>query len=139
GGRQERVAPARAPNAAHTNPAVFGGAAATRIPRSAAMKGPSEASVVLSTASPAETGRRPAEAPNAAAATGRLLSLDVFRGLTIAAMILVNNPGSHARVYWLLRHADWNGCMPADLIFPSFLFIVGVSIAFVLSARMEAG
>ncbi len=94
---------------------------------------------MIKAASTGETARRPDHAPERAAATGRLLSLDVFRGLTIAAMILVNNPGSHARVYWLLRHADWNGCMPADLIFPSFLFIVGVSISFVLSARMEAG
>jgi len=69
----------------------------------------------------------------------RLLSLDVFRGLTIAGMILVNNPGSHAHVYWFLRHAQWNGCLPADLIFPFFLFIVGVSISFAVAGPLERG
>ena len=60
----------------------------------------------------------------------RLMSLDAFRGATIAAMILVNNPGSWAHVYAPLRHADWHGCTPTDLIFPFFLFIVGTSMAF---------
>lgn len=60
----------------------------------------------------------------------RLLSLDVFRGLTVAAMILVNNPGSWSHVYAPLRHAEWHGCTPTDLIFPFFLFIVGVSISY---------
>lgn len=60
----------------------------------------------------------------------RLLSLDVFRGATVAAMILVNNPGSWQTVYSPLKHAEWNGCTPTDLIFPFFLFIVGVSIAY---------
>src|SRR5690606_6949518 len=60
----------------------------------------------------------------------RLLSLDVFRGATVAAMILVNNPGSWGTVYSPLKHAEWNGCTPTDLIFPFFLFIVGVSIAY---------
>jgi predicted acyltransferase len=58
----------------------------------------------------------------------RLASLDVFRGLTIAGMILVNNPGSGRHVYALLKHADWHGCTPADLVFPFFVFIVGVAI-----------
>ncbi len=62
-------------------------------------------------------------------ASPRLLALDVFRGLTIAAMILVNNPGSWARVYAPLRHADWHGWTPTDLIFPFFVFIVGAAIA----------
>jgi len=60
----------------------------------------------------------------------RLVSLDVFRGLTIAAMILVNNPGSWAHVYAPLRHAEWHGWTPTDLIFPFFLFIVGVAMTF---------
>ena len=72
-------------------------------------------------------------------ATKRLLSLDIFRGLTIAAMILVNNPGSWATVYPPLLHAEWHGCTPTDLIFPFFLFIVGVAVAFALGKRMEAG
>ncbi|MFN8344676.1 MAG: heparan-alpha-glucosaminide N-acetyltransferase domain-containing protein [Spirosomataceae bacterium] len=62
----------------------------------------------------------------------RLLSLDVFRGLTVAAMILVNNPGDWGHVYPPLLHAHWHGCTPTDLIFPFFLFIVGVSIAFAM-------
>jgi predicted acyltransferase len=59
---------------------------------------------------------------------GRLQSLDVFRGATIAAMILVNNPGDWGTVYWPLLHAPWHGWTPTDLIFPFFLFIVGVSL-----------
>lgn len=60
----------------------------------------------------------------------RLRSLDAFRGLTVAAMILVNNPGTWAHIYAPLEHAPWNGWTPTDLIFPFFLFIVGVSITF---------
>lgn len=60
--------------------------------------------------------------------TMRLVSLDVMRGLTMAAMILVNYPGSE-HIYQPLEHAEWNGLTPTDLIFPFFLFIVGVSIA----------
>jgi predicted acyltransferase len=63
-----------------------------------------------------------------AAAVTRLISLDVFRGLTMAAMVIVNNPGDWGNVYWPLLHADWHGWTPTDLIFPFFLFIVGVSI-----------
>jgi predicted acyltransferase len=58
----------------------------------------------------------------------RLLALDVLRGLTIALMILVNTPGSWGHVYSPLLHAKWNGCTPTDLVFPFFLFIVGVSM-----------
>lgn len=64
----------------------------------------------------------------------RLLSLDVFRGITVAAMILVNNPGDWGNIYAPLKHAEWNGCTPTDLIFPFFLFIVGVSIVFALDS-----
>ncbi len=65
----------------------------------------------------------------------RLLSLDVFRGFTVAAMILVNNPGDWGHIYAPLKHAAWHGCTPTDLIFPFFLFIVGVSIAYALDSK----
>jgi len=58
------------------------------------------------------------------------LSLDVFRGATIAAMILVNNPGDWGHVYWPLLHVAWHGWTPTDLIFPFFLFMVGISLTF---------
>jgi predicted acyltransferase len=65
----------------------------------------------------------------------RLLSLDFFRGATVAAMILVNNPGDWGNIYPPLEHASWNGCTPTDLIFPFFLFIVGVSIAYAMGSK----
>ena len=67
----------------------------------------------------------------------RLISLDVFRGIAIAGMILVNMAGLAEQVYPPLLHADWNSCTPADLVFPFFLFIVGVAIAFSLSKYTE--
>ncbi|MCB9881431.1 MAG: DUF1624 domain-containing protein [Planctomycetes bacterium] len=72
-------------------------------------------------------------------ANDRLLSLDVFRGITIAAMILVNNPGSWSFVYAPLRHAAWHGWTPTDLIFPFFLFIVGVSMTLSFRKVRERG
>ena len=69
--------------------------------------------------------------------TDRLLSLDAFRGLTIAAMVLVNNPGTWSSIYWPLEHAEWNGWTPTDLVFPFFLFIVGVSITLAFARRVE--
>jgi predicted acyltransferase len=63
----------------------------------------------------------------------RLKSLDVFRGIAIASMILVNNPGSWEQVYPPLEHAEWHGCTPTDLVFPFFLFIVGCAMSFSLS------
>ena len=63
----------------------------------------------------------------------RLKSLDVFRGIAIASMILVNNPGSWEQVYPSLEHAEWHGCTPTDLVFPFFLFIVGCAMSFSLS------
>jgi len=60
----------------------------------------------------------------------RLYSLDVFRGMTISLMILVNIPGSWSFIYAPFKHADWHGCTPTDLVFPFFLFIVGSSMAF---------
>jgi predicted acyltransferase len=69
----------------------------------------------------------------------RLASLDVFRGITIAGMVLVNNPGSWEHIYWPLEHAAWSGWTPTDLVFPFFLFIVGVSITLALGKRVELG
>lgn len=74
-----------------------------------------------------------------AAAPSRLLSLDVFRGITIAGMLLVNNPGSWSHVYDPLEHAKWHGWTPTDLIFPFFLFIVGVAMAFSFAAQEAKG
>lgn len=71
--------------------------------------------------------------------SGRLASLDVFRGITIAGMLLVNNPGSWAAVYPPLRHAEWHGLTPTDLIFPYFLFIVGVSMTFSFAKTTRNG
>ena len=68
----------------------------------------------------------------------RLSSLDVFRGVTIAAMILVNMAGVAGEVYPPLAHADWHGCTPTDLVFPFFLFIVGVAMSFSFSKYTAA-
>jgi predicted acyltransferase len=70
---------------------------------------------------------------------GRLESLDVFRGLTIAGMMLVNNAGNWDAIYWPLEHAEWNGWTPTDLIFPFFLFIVGVSMVYSFANRQKKG
>ncbi len=67
----------------------------------------------------------------------RLLSLDVFRGITVAMMTLVNNPGSWGHIYPPLEHAEWNGCTPTDLVFPFFLFIVGVSIVYAMENKKQ--
>ena len=67
----------------------------------------------------------------------RLHALDVVRGLTIILMIIVNTPGSWSHVYAPLLHAEWNGITPTDYVFPSFLFIVGVSIALSFSRQKE--
>ena len=69
----------------------------------------------------------------------RLLSLDVFRGITIMGMILVNNPGTWSAIYPQLRHAEWHGCTFTDLIFPFFLFIVGVALSYSLTKRKAQG
>ena len=77
-----------------------------------------------------------ANTPNPLA--NRMLSLDVFRGLTIAAMVLVNNAGDWRNIYWPLGHAAWHGWTPTDLIFPFFVFIVGVAIPLAFEKRVEA-
>src|SRR5438552_19040292 len=69
----------------------------------------------------------------------RLISLDVFRGLMIAGMVLVNNPGSWSHIYWPLEHAEWDGWTPTDLIFPFFLFVVGAAIPLAFGKRIERG
>ena len=69
----------------------------------------------------------------------RFVALDIFRGITITAMILVNNPGSWSYVYPPLLHAEWHGWTPTDLIFPFFLFIVGVAMAFSFHRRLSRG
>ena len=73
------------------------------------------------------------------ASADRFASVDAMRGLTVAAMLLVNNPGDWGHVYAPLLHAPWHGCTPTDLIFPFFLFVVGVSIALGLVPRFERG
>mgnify|MGYP001058085168 FL=1 len=80
-----------------------------------------------------------ATAPASLAATGRLVSLDAFRGITIAGMLLVNNPGSWSHIYPPLRHAEWHGWTPTDLIFPFFLFIVGVAMTFSYGKLLARG
>ena len=83
------------------------------------------------------------EVTPAAAASGppprRLMAMDIYRGLAVAGMIIVDNPGSDDLAYAPIRHTFWNGWTPADLIFPSFLFIVGVSLVFSYSARYARG
>src|ERR1700736_4866426 len=74
-----------------------------------------------------------------AARPGRLLSLDVLRGLTIAFMILVNNNGNESQAYWSLKHAAWNGFTPTDLVFPTFLFLVGISTVYSTASRLAQG
>jgi predicted acyltransferase len=78
-------------------------------------------------------------APALPAQGERLLSLDCFRGITIAGMVLVNNPGSWSHMYAPLGHAQWHGCTPTDLIFPFFLFMVGVAMTYSFDKRLAAG
>jgi predicted acyltransferase len=82
-------------------------------------------------------GTMPETTPPGAA--DRLVSLDVFRGITIAGMVLVNNPGTWSNIYWPLEHATWHGWTPTDLVFPFFLFIVGVAIPLAFGRRVERG
>ena len=96
---------------------------------------------VPSTATDTRTAPRldPAYLAAPQARNTRLVSLDVFRGLTVAGMLLVNNPGSWGAIYPPLEHAAWHGWTPTDLIFPFFLFIVGVTTHLSMSARRSRG
>jgi predicted acyltransferase len=76
---------------------------------------------------------------NNSTTSDRLVSLDVFRGITIAGMVLVNNPGTWSNIYWPLEHAEWDGWTPTDLVFPFFVFIVGVAIPLAFGRRIESG
>ncbi len=82
---------------------------------------------------------QPAAGSARAPQQGRLVALDAFRGITIAAMILVNSPGGSRHVYRLLEHAKWNGWHPADLIFPAFLVIAGMAIPLSFARQVELG
>ncbi|MGH7460373.1 MAG: acyltransferase family protein [Longimicrobiales bacterium] len=88
---------------------------------------------------PAKAQSGSARLPGPESSSERLLSLDVFRGITIASMLLVNNPGTWGAQYAPLKHADWHGWTPTDLIFPFFLFIVGVSMTFSFARMLEKG
>lgn len=91
--------------------------------------------MAVQTAAAPSAATEPASPPR----SKRLVSLDVFRGATIIGMILVNNPGTWAHIYPPLRHADWHGWTPTDLIFPFFLFIVGVAIPLAYTKRLARG
>ena len=69
----------------------------------------------------------------------RLMSLDVLRGFAVAGMILVTDPGTYSAVYWPFLHAEWNGATPTDMIFPAFLFAVGLAIPLAFASRVERG
>src|SRR5919107_736714 len=75
----------------------------------------------------------------AAATSTRLVSLDAFRGATIALMVLVNTPGDGQHVYAPLEHAEWHGWTPTDVVFPSFLWIVGLTLTLSFQRRLAAG
>jgi predicted acyltransferase len=86
-----------------------------------------------------ETITQAADAKIAVTRQPRFLSLDVFRGMTVAGMILVNTPGSWEFVFAPLKHAPWNGCTPTDLVFPFFLFAVGNALSFSISKYQALG
>jgi predicted acyltransferase len=90
-------------------------------------------------ARPLNHSTRPPAIDDAKPQTERLMSLDIFRGLMVAGMILVDNPGSDEKAYWAIKHAEWNGWTTADFIFPSFLFLVGVSMMFSFPSRLRRG
>ena len=89
--------------------------------------------------STAEALSRHPRSQEASTSSHRLLSLDCFRGLLVMGMVLVTNAGSWSYVYWPLKHADWNGITPTDLIFPSFLFVCGLSMTYSFPARARRG
>ena len=88
---------------------------------------------------PESAGQSRSPVASASTKRERLLSLDVFRGITIAGMLLVNNPGTWSAIYPPLEHAPWNGWTPTDLIFPFFLFIVGITTHISITSRRERG
>ena len=88
---------------------------------------------------PAHASTKDTDGVSAAPRSERLLSLDVFRGLTVAGMLLVNQPGDWGAIYPPLAHAAWHGWTPTDLIFPFFLFIVGVTTHLSIDARRRRG
>ena len=93
----------------------------------------------MSTTQPPNLPKQPSTSAANKLFSARLVCLDVFRGLAVAGMILVDNPGSDEGAYWPIKHAEWNGWTPADFIFPSFLFLVGVSLVFSFSSRLRRG
>src|SRR5580700_2733286 len=76
---------------------------------------------------------------NETSPASRLVSLDVFRGIVIAGMILVTDPGTYSYVYSPLRHAEWMGATATDIIFPAFLFMAGLSIPFSFASQIKRG
>ncbi len=98
-----------------------------------------QAGAVAETAASAQPARLAPKRGPAIVLPGRLTSLDAFRGATIAGMILVNNPGSWRHVYAPLLHAPWHGWTPTDLIFPFFLFIIGVAMPLSFTKRLSRG
>ena len=71
--------------------------------------------------------------------TNRLVALDLLRGLTLAFMIMVNDNGDGKHAYWAMKHADWSGFTPTDLVFPTFLFLVGITTVMSTAARLAKG
>src|SRR5579872_1548671 len=99
----------------------------------------SVASPTPSIASLGATIHSPPATPAAAGRRQRLVALDAFRGLTVAGMLLVNDPGSWGHIFPPLEHAAWNGWTPTDLVFPFFLFIVGITTHLSAAARRARG
>jgi predicted acyltransferase len=85
------------------------------------------------------TAASTATAPSTSAVSPRILSIDILRGLTIGLMIVVNDAGDGKHAWWPLEHAAWNGWTPTDLVFPTFLFLVGCSIVFSTAGRIARG
>ena len=129
GSPREAEAGSRARHAGHSAGGMSIGEADIRDRIAARM-----ATTVSATASPTQ-----ADTVAPGAMPRRLISLDIFRGMTIAGMILVNNAGNWDAVYWPLEHAKWHGWTPTDLIFPFFLFIVGVSMVLSFDTRQSGG
>src|SRR5262252_4204287 len=90
----------------------------------------------MTTPATSPTVTNPATAPPTT--LKRLLSLDVVRGITIAFMIMVNNNGGPGSWHFM-NHAEWNGLTPTDLVFPTFAFVIGVSVVFAFEARLARG